>query len=146
MEEIRRKALSIIGGVLLASLLTYFITFLTYLLKNPLLTYFFPFTLMGIASIGAFAGGFLSRDIKAGFLIGLLAGTLGVPIIAQYLRYILPAYVPEWAAPAEETEIPFTVFLIRSYSGGIGIYILFGLVAGAVGSMGAWTESKFHKA
>ncbi len=142
LEDVRKKVFGIIGGVLLASLLTYLMTLSTYLLNNPLLTFFFyPFALMGVASIGAFVGGFLSRDVKAGFLTGLLTGMLVVPIVWQFLIYILPpknVYVPEWVDPAEAVEVPFSVILTEVYTYLLGILIIFGLVAGVVGSLGAW--------
>ena len=135
--EVMRKAFGVIGGVLLASLLTYLMTSLMY---------FFPFRLMIIASIGAFTGGFLSRNVKAGFLTGLLSGMLAVPIIARFVIYILPItpYVPEWAAPIGPRP-SFSVILTMMYTTyNLVIYILLGLVAGVVGSMGAWIRARKH--
>ncbi|MDI6846793.1 MAG: hypothetical protein QMD13_05155 [Candidatus Bathyarchaeia archaeon] len=71
----------------------------------------------------------MSRNSKAGFLSGLLAGVIGVPLATSYLISLM-------------LSLPFGSVLTLAYNLNLGTYILFGLIGGTVGATGAWIESK----
>lgn len=107
-----RKILGIIAGLSTSALST-FIYLLTFHFINDFLTY------LCIGFIGAIVGGFISKDIKVGFLSGVLAGlTPFFPFLLTY-RYLRIV--------------------------DIALIIPFGLVAGVVGVIGAWIEGKYTK-
>ena len=126
LKEIMRKTFGVILGVSISAILTYSIINEFYFIPGiaGILTY------QGISCAGAFIGGFLSRDIKAGFLTGALAGILGVPLTSLYLSSLM-------------LDFPFMSFLPGLYRTNLGRLILHGLVAGLVGIAGAWIESKY---
>lgn len=125
-REVMRRIFGVILGILISCLLTYFVINTFHFIPS-----FFQriLTFMSIAAVGGFIGGFISRNSKAGFLSGLLAGVIGVPLTTSYL--ISPML-----------SLPFGSALTLAYNRNLWIYILFGLIGGTVGAAGAWIESK----
>jgi len=103
-------------GIIIGGLLACFLTYFIVVIFNTI-----PggmLTVLGVVSLSGFSGGFVSKDKRAGFLSGLLGGVLAP------LTYV------------QVTTSALHVLIFR--------FVLFGSVAGAMGTIGAWVENKLR--
>ena len=101
-------------GMIVAGLLACFLTYSIAIILNTI-----PggiLTMLGVVSLSGFSGGFVSRDKRAGCVSGLLAGVL---------------------APLTYIQVTTSALHVLTFR-----FVLFGSVAGAMGTIGAWVEKR----